>query len=172
MLFILFCPNSIIDGDIPCTPETEPSFAYSFNYCANVHPVPPACDKMGKSGVALQYLDLGGSEYDCYVIGKYDALKDDLSYSLLDKNDPSKGVTMSYPFGERCELGGVMRSARIDVECADVAHQIVSAQSTTHCSYNLVVKSYYGCPTVPCSMFLFIFNCCPFCHFFLFCLST
>ncbi len=139
---------TIVDGDIPCTPETEPSFAYTFNFCRNVAPIPGVCSSMGKSGVALQYIDLGKKDSDCYVIGVYDPKKDDLSYSLIDKNDPSKGVSMLYPYGERCSLSGIMRSSRIDVQCYDVEMQVMSAQATTHCSYNLVVRSYHGCPTV------------------------
>jgi hypothetical protein len=119
-----------------------------WNFCANVAPIPGACDKMGKTGVALQYLDLGGKDYDCYVIGKYDPAKDDLHYSLLEHDDPSKGVSMHYPYGEKCSYSGIMRSATIDVQCADVEAKVVSAQATTQCSYHLVMQSVHGCPTV------------------------
>ena len=119
------------DGDIPCTPETEPTFTYTFNFCADVTPqsVPQACIKkgkvflihcknvavytqhcnlLGKSGVALQsmwFTDSPGG-YDCYVIGTYNPEQDDLVYSLLDPKDPSKGVTMTYPQGDLCQAVG------------------------------------------------------------------
>jgi len=56
----------ILDGDIPCTPETEPAFSYTWNFCAPVTAasVPGACSNMGKMGVALQYLPEGkGSNF-------------------------------------------------------------------------------------------------------------
>jgi hypothetical protein len=138
----------IVDGDIPCTPEEEPSYGYSWNFCSNVNPIPEACDKMGKVGVAMQYVYLDEKNYDCYVIGKYDASKDDLSYTLMNAADPSEGVRMTYPYGEKCAGTDIMRSATIDVQCADVDVQIVSAYATERCSYHLLMKSYHGCPKV------------------------
>lgn len=138
----------IVDGDIPCTPEEEPSYGYSWNFCANVAPIPEACDKMGKVGVALQYIYINEKEYDCYVIGKYDPSKDDLSYSLMNAMNPSEGIRMTYPMGERCQLSGTMRSATIDVHCHDTDVEVVSAYATDQCSYHLSMRSYHGCPKV------------------------
>ena len=140
----------ILDGDIPCTPETEPSFSYTWNFCADVTSasLPGACSGMGKSGVALQYLQLDGFS-DCYIIGKYDAAQDDLHYSLLSPVDPSKGILLTYPHGERCanDPTGAMRSTTIEVQCANTKTTVVSAQSPASCQYRLVMKSINGCPT-------------------------
>lgn len=111
-------------------------------------PIPEACEKSGKSGVALQYIYVNEKEYDCYVIGKYDAKKDDLSYTLLNAANPSEGIRMIYPSGERCQLSGIMRSATIDVQCADTEAKVVSAYATEMCSYHLLMESYHGCPMV------------------------
>lgn len=141
----------ILDGDIPCTPETEPAFSYTWNFCADVTgaSLPGACSGMGKSGVALQYLQLDGGFSDCYIIGKYDAARDDLHYNLLNPADPSKGVLLTYPHGERCanDPTGAMRSTTIEVQCANTKTTVVSAQSPASCQYRLVTKSLYGCPT-------------------------
>lgn len=147
------CSYSIFDGDIPCTPAIEPSYNYVWNMCADVGTidVPNACKKMAKSGVALQYVDLGNDAYNCLVIGKYDPSQDDLYFSLIDSSNPAKGVSMRYPQGEKCgtadKTGAIMRSATIDVKCANTPLKIVSAQEPTLCSYHLVMESYYGCPT-------------------------
>eukprot|EP01035_Chromulina_nebulosa_P020026 gene20026-26002_t len=143
---------TIKDGDIPCTPETEPSFGYSFNFCRDVtkESVNTACSLLRKSGVALQYVYLNENDYDCYVIGNYDPTQDDLYYSLLDNSDPSKGVSMKYPAGDRCELKDgtrLYRSATIDVICDNVDSVIVEAQEPSICQYHLVMRSYHGCPT-------------------------
>lgn len=140
----------ITDGDIPCTPEIEPSYTYTWNFCENVahDSVPKACGLVGKStAVAFQSIYVSDTSYDCYIIGHYDSKNDDLYYSLLDSNDPSKGVSMKYPSGESCK-SGVMRSATIDVLCDNTKSIILSAQEPDPCSYHLVMKSYYGCPVV------------------------
>jgi Glucosidase II beta subunit-like protein len=156
-----------VDGDIPCTPETEPSYAYTWNFCADVTKVsvPKACSDLGKTAaVALQsfYLQQGGELLeDCYIIGHYDPSQDDLYYGLIDQSDPSKGVTMTYPSGEKCKTSGKPRSATIDVVCANTRAIVVSATENTECQYHLIVKSYHGCPTVRCrSMYPYI-SCAP-----------
>lgn len=146
----------IQDGDIACTPETEPSFDYEWNFCANVNPVPGPCNRMGKnSGVAMQYMEVDGF-YDCYIIGRYDPAHDDLYFSLLDQHDPSKGVSMRYPDGERCNnvpadqggsaTGTKLRSATIDVLCDNVELRVESAQEPEECEYHMVMRSWHGCP--------------------------
>lgn len=138
----------IQDGDIPCTPETEPSYSYVWNFCDVIgsSSVPEACKKLDKTNaVALQYLDLGTSS-DCYVIGKYDSNNDDAHYALLDDQNPALGVSIKYALGDKCSTG-VLRSATIDIVCANVESSIVSALEPNHCEYHMVMKSYYGCPT-------------------------
>ena len=143
---------TIVDGDIPCTPDLEPAFSYEWNFCANIAPVPKACSKLSKNtGVAMQWLDLPDGSFDCYIIGRYDAAYDDLYYQLIDKADPSKGVSIKYPDGEKCTVdkgSTKLRSATIDVMCGNEKSKIISAQEPVECEYHLVMESYYGCPTV------------------------
>jgi hypothetical protein len=142
----------IRDGDIPCTPETEPTFNYIWNYCANVPPnaVPQNCiDGGGKTGVVLQWVSYPNNGGDfCYTLAHDENAK--ITYSLLDPSDPSKGISISYPTGEKCDnqLGSsILRSAVIDVKCANVEHQPMFAQEPSLCAYHMEVESYYGCPT-------------------------
>lgn len=143
----------IKDGDIPCTTNIEePAYSYTWNLCSPVSDVsvPDACKKLGKSSaVALQYMQNPGFDLtDCYVIGKYDAANDDLSYKLLDDKDPTKGLSITYAAGDRCNVVGNMRTTTIDVVCDNVDTRIVSALEPSTCEYHLVMKSYHGCPTV------------------------
>ena len=140
----------LVVGDIPCTPETEPSYSYTWNFCQDITSVsvPKACQMMKKkNAVALQSIYLSDSSYDCYMFGTYDPDEDDLHYSLLDPKDPSRGISMKYPNGEVCTENHQFRSATIDVMCANTKLMIVSAQEPTHCQYHLVMKSYHGCPS-------------------------
>ena len=144
-------PYRIIDGDIPCTPETEPTYGYAWNFCESVpNPLlPEPCKLMGKSGVVVQYASYSNLDYYCFIIGHFDATQHELKYSLLDATDPTKGVSISYPAGEKCSVNNkVLRSATVDVTCANVDSVVVSAQEPSTCQYHLIMKSYHGCPTV------------------------
>eukprot|EP00981_Chlorochromonas_danica_P010377 scaffold3161_cov247-Ochromonas_danica.AAC.12 len=139
----------IVDGDIPCTPEIEPSYGYTWNFCSTVPSaaIPEECGLMGKNGVVLQHARFSETEYYCYIVGHYDPAHHELTYNLLDVTDPSKGVSVRYPAGERCSTTNTKtRSATIDVQCANTPSVIVSAQEPEECEYHLVMKSYRGCP--------------------------
>lgn len=141
----------IIDGDIPCTPEEEPSYGYAWNFCANVpnELLPTPCKMMGKNGVVLQYAEYSEDDYYCFIVGHFDPSQHELTYRLLDTADPSKGVSISYPSGEKCSAlhPQTLRSATIDVSCANVESVVVSAEEPSLCQYHLSMKSFYGCPT-------------------------
>ena len=139
----------ITDGDIPCTPETEPSFHYAWNFCANVPSaaLPEECKAVGMNAAVLQYANYGDGNKACHIVGHYDSKSNELTYNVLDVKDPSKGVSVTYPTGENCDTN-TPRSATIDVLCANTPSVIVSAQEPEKCQYHMVMKSYHGCPTV------------------------
>mmetsp|Transcript_21421 Transcript_21421/g.31021 ORF Transcript_21421/g.31021 Transcript_21421/m.31021 type:complete len:303 (+) Transcript_21421:130-1038(+) len=140
----------IKDGDIPCTPEEEPTYSYLWNFCSSVTaesmPSSDVCDPTTEKGAVIQFLDRTNDDYkECHVIGRYDSSKDDLDYNLLDERNPTKGVSMTYPLGEMCP-NGAFRSATIDVVCDNVDSVIESALEPDVCNYHMVMRSYYGCP--------------------------
>jgi len=142
---------SIEDGDIPCTSEVEPTFGYIWNFCGDVPDsvTPDPCSRMGKRGVVMQYKETSKTIYTCNILGHYDPKKNELEFRLLDVNDPSKGVSITYPKGESCggEHPNLQRSATIDVECSNVEYLISSANEPQKCAYHISMKSYYGCPS-------------------------
>ena len=143
-------PSYLIkDGDIPCTPEKEPNYSYLFNFCADVTAAsfPSNVCSDVQMGSAIQYIDRSDGYKECNVIGHYDPLRDDTYYSLLDTTDPSKGVSVTYQFGQKCPTGE-LRSATIDVMCENVKATIDSANEPSTCAYHLVMRSQYGCPKV------------------------
>jgi len=137
----------IIDPDIRCT---HILIRYIWNFCENVpdSEIPKPCSDMGKKGVVMQYKET--PTISCFILGHYDPKKNELEFKLLDVNDPSKGISITYPKGESCggEHPNLQRSATIDVECANVQYLISSANEPEKCAYHLSMKSYYGCPSV------------------------
>lgn len=78
----------IKSGDIPCTPEVEELYSYTWNFCSAVLPsaLPDkACSLKGKTGVALQSTYTGDNDFNCFVIGSYEPAQDNSYYSLLGK---------------------------------------------------------------------------------------
>jgi hypothetical protein len=137
----------IVDGDIPCTPEVEPSYSYVWNFCAKVtdDSLPQVCSSIHQAAAALQYLERADGYHECDVIGNYDDLRDDTHYKLINSNNPAVGVMVTYQFGDKCP-SGLLRSATIDVHCDNVRSEIVSALEPNVCEYHMVMKSYHGCP--------------------------
>jgi hypothetical protein len=156
----------IKDGDIPCTPEIEPTYSFVWNFCGQVteQSFPSVCDPDNQQAAALQYINRADGFTECEVIGHYDSSRDDLYYSLIDVSDPSKGVSMKYPDGSKCVPSNKLRSVTLDVLCENTELEIVSALEPTSCDYHVVMKSYRGCPkvTIIANLFeidLFIISC-------------
>lgn len=136
----------IRDGDIPCTPETEPTYSFMWNFCALVSNSSMPSNHLCKArGAAMQYLNRSDGYKECHVIGKYDSSQDDAHFSLLDIGDPSRGVSIKYTAGDKCP-SGVLRSATINVECFNTAAEVLSALEPSVCQYHMIMRSYYGCP--------------------------
>jgi hypothetical protein len=95
--------------------------------------------------------------YPCYTLGHFDSNQNEVTYKLLDTNNPALGIAVSYLAGDRC-ANGIARTATISVYCANKKNIVLSAQEPSLCSYDLSMESYYGCPTVSFSiLYLFIY---------------
>lgn len=79
----------------------------------------------------------------CYAVGEYaDGVT---SLSLLDSQDPTKGVRLEY-LGNTCS-NGKQRRFKVEMPCADRLNPTpVSALELEHCQYTVVIPSVYGCP--------------------------
>lgn len=145
----------IFDGDIPCTPEHEPNFSFAWNLCHRVTEASEplhatkgvAICRSDQRGAAIQFINRKSDGYtECHVIGRYDSGNENSEFALLEAHNPAAGVSMTYPLGEKCP-GGILRSATIDVQCANVKVEVDSAQEPTKCQYHMVMRSWHGCPT-------------------------
>lgn len=90
---------------------------------------------------------LGRSLPQCWIAGTYDGYHDDAHYKLLDSNDPTVGVSMTYRSGDACRKNNAVRTTTIDVYCDNVSPPYVEdATEPSYCQYHLIVRSTYGCP--------------------------
>eukprot|EP00606_Chrysophyceae_sp_TOSAG23-5_P001518 GSChrysophyteH2.ASY1.ANO1.1628.1 assembled CDS len=141
----------IEDGDIPCTPNVESNYTYSFNVCGAVTGyVEEECsinlgDKLRTAG-ALQVNKRGTeNELDdwCFVVGYYN--QEQTSVHLLDPNDPTEGIMVSYN-GDYCN-GGKQRKFNIELQCTDKLNPVPThAYELSGCEYTVYMPSVYGCP--------------------------
>lgn len=104
--------------------------------------LPAACTGI-KTGAALQF----DGNNTCLSIGQYSKLRDDTYFSLIDATDPSKGIAINYKYGSLC-ASGQLSTANIEIQCANIKYEVVSAMESSSCNHDIVMKSQYGCPTV------------------------
>ena len=141
---------AVEDGDIPCTPFIEKNYTYMFNVCGPVTlGVPNSC--RGKEGVnaagALQIdknrLINDPTDDYCYVVGEFSGTS---QLQLLDMNDPTKGVSLTY-YGDYCKNPVEQRRFVIELVCADKLNPSPShVYEVHHCTYTATIPSVYGCP--------------------------
>jgi hypothetical protein len=121
-----------------------------FNVCGAVASgIPSACATVtgiGKAGalqIDARVLSDPSDDY-CFLAGVYG--DSSTKVSLLDQEDPSKGISVTY-YGSYCHTPMVQRKFRIELECADKLSPIpTSALEFDHCSYTVTMPSVYGCP--------------------------
>lgn len=121
-----------------------------FNICGAVASgVPAACatltgvNKAGALQIDTRVLSNPSDDY-CFLAGVYGDAS--TKVSLLDQEDPSKGIALTY-YGAYCHTPMVQRKFRIELECADKLSPIpTSALEYEHCSYTVTMPSVYGCP--------------------------
>jgi len=138
---------TVSDGDIPCTSYVEKNYTYYFNICGTVSGYPPACSTL--SGItasgALQVDNRANSDPSddwCYLVGAYDMKT---SLNLLNKEDPTKGLQLTY-YGDYC-ANLKQRMFQINLECQDKMNPIaLHALELEHCVYTVSLPSVYGCP--------------------------
>lgn len=127
----------------------EQNFTYIFNVCGAVSSgIPDKCKSVTDVGAAgaLQINTQGTYNTDddyCYLVGKYS--ESSTKVALLDQEDPSKGIKLSY-YGAFCS-NGVQRQFNIEMGCADKLNPVPThALEYSHCVYTITMPSVYGCP--------------------------
>lgn len=122
----------------------EQTYTYVWNVCAAVTKasIPDVCD--GRDEGKLLHAVYQYNDNFCAVVGKFFSQKNE-SFSLIDEENPTKGISIKYPRGEKCS-DDIYREAVVDIYCKNVEVNILSSQEPITCSYHMVMESYYGCP--------------------------
>jgi hypothetical protein len=128
----------------------EQNFTYYFNICGTVTGnIPSACSSLAGLNVAgaIQIdkrIESDPNDDFCFMVGSYsDSIT---SMALLDQQDPSKGVYLTY-YGAYCNHPSSQRRFRIELQCADRMNPIPThALEYEHCAYTITIPSIYGCP--------------------------
>jgi hypothetical protein len=94
-----------VSYNIFCLTTLESVFFSKFKVHKCTQAIYPRIKQSNHSSLLFSFMDV--CSLDCHVVGRYNADNDDLSYSMLDSRDPTKGVSISYPSGEKCSSGAL-----------------------------------------------------------------
>ena len=101
----------IYGGDLPCTPEKEDNYTYTFNFCGPIHrpkQFDPSCNI--QDATVLQE-SINGA---CRVAGRFNKQR----FDLVDSNNPAAGVMVEYGGGDECHTrAGFERVTKIYAYC-------------------------------------------------------
>lgn len=137
------------------------NYTYMFNICADTAEIPQtgrapydACeetfgyggDKKTGPAPAFQVSNLGNY---CHRLGDN---PNSVEWSQFDPYDATRGVTLKYTNGDKCgwPVNDQNRSLAIHFLCYDDGANIPDqepVENTDYCSYEVFVRSTFGCPT-------------------------
>ncbi len=130
--------------------QVEANYTYIFNVCGTVgtSAMPDKCKTLTNVGQASALQINTRGTYDqnddyCFLAGEYSEVM--TKVSLLNQEDPTKGIQVSYA-GGRC-TNGDQRMFNIEMACMDKLNPVAThALEYSHCVYTVTMPSIYGCP--------------------------
>jgi len=149
-------------------------YEYTFGVCTAVR-APKICQKangdpthgVDKRWAPVWQTNMSQTEYNtpdvndrhCYYLGgnggdTKEGLASVAAFSLYDMENPGKGVTLTYSYGQSCHRttadSSGRRKTRINFLCDPTAVEKVDRyvmDESAHCEYDITIKSQYACPT-------------------------
>merc|ERR1712196_662970 len=139
---------------------SQSDFVYTFGICHSVLPPDNCLDAAGKSRVRFSSSPgwqtkasetrsnmPAGKEPSCVYLGNPN-MEDNKEWSLIDSDDPGKGVQLKYTGGQHC-TSGQRRSLEINFLCSanhieKIEKQVID--ESKHCAYAITIESEYACP--------------------------
>jgi hypothetical protein len=128
----------------------------TFSVCATTYDT-PFLPNTNRTAPAFQFANQNrfwsvAPNEACHRLGDSLDIATSYSYSLLDPNNPSRGIVLTYKNGDWCNFAGtVSRSLSLSIMCADDTDGYPDTSETvtesTTCQYDLFFRSVYGCPT-------------------------
>mmetsp|Transcript_25982 Transcript_25982/g.72932 ORF Transcript_25982/g.72932 Transcript_25982/m.72932 type:complete len:294 (-) Transcript_25982:155-1036(-) len=139
--------------DIDMGNDGSRNYTYAFNVCDNLGSTPrspntpeSSCEK----DLPSPALQLCNNCDDCQRLGADNAGGKNQSFGLFDPKDPSRGVTLTYGFGDDAGCGGDYRKLKLAFICADDTANSFDVEEfveeTAVCQYEIFLQSAYGCP--------------------------
>eukprot|EP01029_Cantina_marsupialis_P018707 TRINITY_DN4308_c0_g1_i1.p1 TRINITY_DN4308_c0_g1~~TRINITY_DN4308_c0_g1_i1.p1 ORF type:complete len:305 (+),score=85.64 TRINITY_DN4308_c0_g1_i1:35-949(+) len=138
--------------------EYSRDFTYIFNVCDNVPQIPETENNMctittgaegeQNSGKAPAF-QIWNMQEGCNRLG----VGDDMLWELVDSQNPSRGVQVTYGDGDSCHNGDY-RKLTLRFLCEDDYYNIPDEEQVVeinHCHYQISIKTIYGCP-LQCQM--------------------
>jgi len=123
--------------------SAERNYTYVFNVCDNVGHVPRDTCAGVEAAPAYQVSD---TQDFCYKLGNSPT---DVDWSLIDADNPTTGVRLTYRGGDQCDGTNYDRTLTVNFLCS--TEQGMSEFSHTrviedNCQYKLDVNTVFGCP--------------------------
>lgn len=122
----------------------ERNYTYVFNICNNANIPSESCgptDAGDGPAPAFQVYDDGR----CWRLGNS---WQNVKYALLDEDDPTQGVSLTYKKGDVCHLDkDIDREMTIKMKCSESWGMIPDSTVLEEtCHYELMFETVYGCP--------------------------
>jgi len=129
--------------------SVERNYSYVFNVCDKVGHLPdPLCRKPGEEdedlAPAYQISEEGSF---CKRLGNLD--RPTPNWDLLDVDDPTLGVSLTYGGGEECEITKKSRQLTVKFQCStELGMSPFSMERVIEedCHYSITVNTVFGCP--------------------------
>lgn len=128
----------------------ERNYSYVFNVCERVgHSPDPKCDPQQGEMLASAY-QIEGEGDSCWKLGNYDTADIQMDWALIDADDPTTGVALTYTGGEVCnEKESLSRQLTVKFQCStELGMSPFSMERVIEdkCHYSLTVNTVFGCP--------------------------
>jgi len=135
-------------GDIPCTTTVEQNYSYFVNVAGKAQTSLQSCNSRVNAGTASVFQVDTSNPNNCYVAGRTESP----AYELIDQNDASLGVQVTFSGGDMCHTNNVARETLVRVFCdetavAPIRFSVAEPQGPKSCHYRLDMYSVAGCPT-------------------------
>lgn len=123
----------------------ENNYTYVFNVCGYADSPDRDCDVTVSGAGPAPAFQVFDSNKGCHRLGQIG--REYAKWSLLDQDDPTYGVALTYLGGDSCDGGRLNRSMTLKFVCSSSWGNTPNAKvEENECSYMLEFQTVFGCP--------------------------